>query len=97
MKALFFIGSVLLLSSIASAECYTSKIARDAVRAVALVTNRAMITDLVGGYDGGAFTIWANYRNHGYADKYEVKVEPKTCRVISLNLLGHDLPVKDGD
>ncbi len=100
MRSLLILSGLVLTSSLASAECDTSKTARDAVRAMALISDRAMITDLVGGTVGGeenvvTYNIWANYRHHNYADNYQVAVQPGKCRVMSLKLLGYDLPVKD--
>lgn len=81
-------------STFAQAKCNGVKIARDSIRAVALVSEQFMITDLVGGCDGDLVCeIWANYRNHGYADKYQIKVS--SCRVESFELIAKKLPVKD--
>lgn len=86
--------SALLLCAPISAladSCDGSKLARDAIRAVALVSNRAMITDLVG---GGEY-IWANYRNHGYSDHYFVKVDSSECRLLELKLIAANEPIKE--
>ncbi|MBF0205931.1 MAG: hypothetical protein HQK53_03495 [Oligoflexia bacterium] len=85
---------------ISQANCYTPKIARDAIRAIALISDRAMITDLVGGLvssvsNQDSYVIWANYRNHGYSDKYEVIIESRECRVLMLNLVDKNLPIKE--
>jgi hypothetical protein len=95
---LFSLLAILVSSSMASADCYTAKTARDAVRAIALVSNQSMITDLVGGPlssgdDADSYQIWANYRHHSYADRYEVSVERKTCRVRLVRLVAAHLPI----
>ena len=101
MKLIIPVCILFSMSSIASRECDTSKIARDAIRAIALISDQAMITDLVGGAieigEQTSYRIWANYRNHGYSDKYEVTVDNDGCRVISLHLTGRNLPVQNGD
>lgn len=80
---------------IAQAEsCYGPKLARDAIRAVALVSNRSMITDMVG---GSGFDIWANYRNHGFSDHYHVVVDSKACRVLELRLVKAGEPIQNAD
>jgi len=65
MKSIIFLCSFAAMTSIASTECYTPQIARDAIRAIALVSHREMITDLVGGaIDSGeqsTYSIWANF------------------------------------
>lgn len=71
--------------------CYGPKLARDAVRAVALISDRSMITELVGGGEH----IWANYRHHGYSDHYQVKVDEASCRVLELRLLEAGGPIKE--
>jgi hypothetical protein len=86
---------LLATPSYASAqECYGPKLARDAVRAIALISDRAMITDMVGGSDGH---IWANYRNHGYSDHYLVRVDSRACRVLELRIIETNVPIKEGD
>lgn len=89
----FLFGFLVLFStSLARAEsCYGPKLARDAIRAVALVSNRSMITDMVGGAD----EVWANYRNHGYSDHYRVTVDAGNCRVLELKLLSAGEPIKE--
>lgn len=78
---------------VASAEsCYGPKLARDAIRAIALVSNKAMITDIVG---GAGDEIWANYRYHGYSDHYQVKIDEKQCRVLELKLIAANEAVKE--
>ena len=87
---------ILPSSSFAVADCYGPKLARDAIRAIALISNRSMITDMVGGCPDTC-DISANYRHHGYSDRYEVVVDEKECRVISLKLTGAHLPIQSGD
>lgn len=94
MKFIVLTSIVFFSSAFAQAECNEAKIARDSIRAVALISNQSMITDLVGGCDSDLICeIWANYRNHGYADKYQIKV--RECRVESFELIAKKLPVKD--
>lgn len=101
MKSIIFLCSFAAMTSIASTECNTPQIARAVIRAIALVSHREMITDLVGGaIDSGeqsTYSIWANYRYHSYSDKYEVIVEEGSCQLISLRLVERNQPIKNGD
>jgi hypothetical protein len=98
-----FAASLLVCSLSASAEaCNASKLARDSVRAIALISDRSMISDLVGGLDQHnddqqSFRIWANYRAFNYSDEYYVTVSNKECRVTLFKLTESKLPVKEGD
>lgn len=84
---------IVLLPALASAQdCYLPKLMRDAVRAVALVSDRSMITDIVGDASGD---LWANYRYHGYSDHYQVKADAKSCRILSLVLVEANGPIKE--
>ena len=87
---------ILALSFSASsyAGCHTGKLARDTVRAIALVSDMSMITDIVGGCPS-VCNIWANYRNHGYSDYYTVQIDENSCRVTELKLIEAHQPVKD--
>jgi len=99
MKTFFLSTCLLTLAAVPSlsfADCYGPKLARDAIRAIALVSDRSMITDMVG-HCPDACEIWANYRNLNYSDRYEVVVNEKDCRVISLKLTGANLPVQNSD
>ncbi len=96
--SLVFSLGLLSLSALATVttNCYPPKVARDAIRAVAIVTDRSMITDVVGSCSDRC-QLWANYRNHGYSDHYEVTVESGECRVTSLKLIGARLPIREAD
>jgi hypothetical protein len=94
MKIISILGGLLLLPILAQAQdCYAPKLARDAIRAIALVSDRSMITDMVGG--GSGEDIWANYRNHGYSDHYQVKIDLNSCRVLDLHLVEANGPIKE--
>jgi hypothetical protein len=61
-----------------------------------------MLTDIVGKVsrnigNQSVYQIYANYRTHSYADRYEVIIEENSCRILSLRLTGIDLPVKNAD
>jgi hypothetical protein len=71
-----------------TANCYGPQLARDAVRAIALVSNRANISDIVGGCSQEDICqIFANYRSLNYADLYQVKYDQSQCRVTELKLV----------
>jgi hypothetical protein len=94
MKFLFLL-LFLFSGSVTAQTCYAPKMARDAVRAIALVTDRSMITDIVGAAVFDTYQIWANYRSHGYSDHYRVKVSEKECRVLELKLVTASGPIKN--
>lgn len=77
-------------------ECYGPKLARDAIRAVALVSNKSMITDMVGNCLD-VCNLWANYRYHKYSDQYAVSVNEKECRVLNLTLVKAKGPIKEAE
>jgi len=91
-----------IMPSFAHADCYPPKMAQDAVRAIALISDRSQITDLVGGQSSSSpgqqtFRIFANYRYHNYSDKYEVVIDSEKCRVSSFILVDSNLPLQNGD
>ena len=94
MKIIITMSVIISANLSFASDCFVSKLARDSIRAVVLVSDQAMITDMVGGCHKGC-EIWANYRNHGYSDKYFVQVDEKSCRITKLKLIRANLPIKE--
>ncbi|OFZ31115.1 MAG: hypothetical protein A2622_00490 [Bdellovibrionales bacterium RIFCSPHIGHO2_01_FULL_40_29] len=78
-----------------TASCYGPQLARDAIRALALISNRSQISDLVGGCQKTTCKIAANYRQAQYADLYHVTYDEIQCRVTTLTLVTSGMPVQD--
>lgn len=92
MKILFL---SLFVSQAAFAGCYGPQLARDSVRAIALVSGRSQISDMVGGCAGNTCQIAANYRAANYSDLYQVSFSETECRVLSLKLLASNQPIQN--